>query len=81
MVHGSWIICFILSAYLEQSDHKVNLIEVDWSKGAYNPIYCPSADRVPDVGHTVAKFIGLNMRKFNLQQDLVRNGSSVHFLN
>lgn len=70
-MNGSWVIWFICLAYLEESDHHINLIEVDWFKGAYNPLYCPSAKRVPNVGETVAKFIGHNHLKLNLNKLII----------
>lgn len=58
---------FNFVAHFSDSNPNINLIEVNWLRGAYNPSYFPSARRVPSVGEAIAKFIGLNQEKFNLE--------------
>lgn len=58
----------IIAAYLSEQNHSVNLIEVNWLRGAYSPTYINSAKRVSSVGKTVSKFIALNKDKINLEK-------------
>lgn len=44
---------------------------MNWSKGANNPAYLPSVNRVMGVGRTVAKFIVTNLKHIDLDQLII----------